>query len=175
MQLLGYVEIITLSHKPLEEWQTGFFHPFRMPLNTHDHLVFGTLYSLNHTVGGSSGDREELTRVVDGLVVERVHVEHAGTVIAFFLFLPNGFLLYRYELVAINLAEYGVWFHFHAVGDLLPVGILRVLDGHDVGLCVMLLALGGLLLDFRLLNLGKILCHMTAQRHCQRLYAATNA
>lgn len=66
MQLLGYMEIITLCHKPLEEWQTGFFHPFRMPLNTHDHLVFGTLNRLNHAVGSGSGDREELTGVVDG-------------------------------------------------------------------------------------------------------------
>ena len=63
----------SLANQPGENGR-ALLHTFRMPLYTQNALEFATLHRLNDAIRGTSCHTETLTRVTDGLMMERVDI-----------------------------------------------------------------------------------------------------
>ena len=113
MQLLGNAEVTALCNEPLEKWQSGLFHPFRMPLHAHDHLVLLALHGLNDTVGSQGSSPKELAGIVHRLMMEGI---------------------YGQSRLLIKVEKDGILLDIHAVRRLLAVSILRVFDAYTFNL-----------------------------------------
>ena len=72
MQLLGCIKVVSLINQPLENLQSFFFQPFRMPLHTENLLILATLYSLDNMVGRFGDGTQMIARFAYRLMVERV-------------------------------------------------------------------------------------------------------
>ncbi len=72
MQLLGCIKVVSLINQPLENLQSFFLQPFRMPLHTEDLLILATLYSLDDMVGRFGDGAQMLAWLAYRLMVERV-------------------------------------------------------------------------------------------------------
>ena len=72
MQLLGCIKVVSLINQPLENLQSFFFQPFRMPLHTENLLILATLYSLDNMVRRFGDGAQMLARLAYRLMVERV-------------------------------------------------------------------------------------------------------
>ena len=72
MQLLGCIKVVSLINQPLENLQSFFFQPFRMPLHTENLLIFATLYCLYNMVGRFGDGAQMIARLAYRLMVERV-------------------------------------------------------------------------------------------------------
>ncbi len=106
MQLLGCIKIVSLINQPLENLQSFFFQPFRMPLHTENLLILATLYSLDNGVRRSGDGAQMLARLAYRLMVERVDKD-----------LLRLYILYKVE----------IFLDFYDVGRFSTVGILAVL------------------------------------------------
>lgn len=72
MQLLGCIKVVSLINQPLENLQSFFFQPFRMPLHTENLLIFATLYSLYNIIGRFGDGAQMIAWLAYRLMVERV-------------------------------------------------------------------------------------------------------
>ena len=72
MQLLGCIKVVSLINQPLENLQSFFFQPFRMPLHTENLLIFATLYSLYNMIGRFGDGAQMIAWLAYRLMVERV-------------------------------------------------------------------------------------------------------
>lgn len=72
MQLLGCIKVVSLINQPLENLQSFFLQPFRMPLHTENLLIFATLYSLDNMVRRFGDGAQMLAWLAYRLMVERV-------------------------------------------------------------------------------------------------------
>ena len=72
MQLLGLIELVGLSHKPLEYLKPLIFQPLRMPLHAEDGFIFATLHRLDDAIGRLGDGTQLLARYAHCLVMERV-------------------------------------------------------------------------------------------------------
>ena len=72
MQLLSLIELVGLSHEPLEYLKPLIFQPLRMPLHAEDGFIFATLHRLDDAIGRLGDGTQLLARYAHSLVMERV-------------------------------------------------------------------------------------------------------